>query len=119
MTETRFVTLESRVERLEQDVHEIKDGIKQLLGRPQASSYRDVSAAAVGTLTIVALVFAFAEWRLMEGLRPVAAAVERLQQRAEANSDAVFALRLEAVRTEERMRMQLQRGSWAAKTVPH
>lgn len=67
----RIIHIESRVDRLETDVSEIKSGVKALLNRPASPGFNQVMGTLLSTLATCAIVFGFAEWRLSEAVEPV------------------------------------------------
>ncbi len=80
----RIIHLESRVDRVESDVSEIKQGVKTLLSRPQNPGYTQIIATLFSTLGALGLIFAFAEWRLAEAVHPInALAAELKAERSE------------------------------------
>lgn len=99
----RVIHLEGRVERVEGDVHEIKAGVQKLLDRPQNPGFSQVITTLVSTLAFCSFIFAFAEWRLGQGLAPVKAEILVMQQKAEWAIDSVHAAKVQAAVLEERM----------------
>lgn len=74
-----FIHLESRVGHFEEDVREIKSGIKTLLDRPQNPGFAQVVGTLVSTLAAVAIVFGFAEWRVSVVVQPLKAEIAALR----------------------------------------
>lgn len=66
-----IIHLQGRVDRLESDVTEIKAGVKTLLNRPQNPGFSQVIGTLLATLATCSIIFAFAEWRIIQAVDPV------------------------------------------------
>ena len=93
--DAKFIHLEGRVDRLEGDVGEIKNMVKQLVDRPQNPGFSQIIGTLLATLATCALIFGFAEWRLREAVSPVD---EQLKQFSKMSSEN----RIKAAILEER-----------------
>ena len=99
-----IIHLESRVSVLENDVAEIKSGVRALLDRPQNPGFAQVIGTLLSTLGACALIFGFAEWRLERALTPIETGVGRLTVTQTQKYERIWKNRLTAAVQEERAR---------------
>ena len=98
----RFVQLEGRVDRLEEDVSEIKKGVQKLLDRPQNLGFTQVITTLLSTLGLVALIFGFAEWRLSTAIEPTKIEITELKEIIENQRERLHAHDIEFARQDHR-----------------
>lgn len=111
----RIVHIESRVDRLETDVAEIKTGVKQLLERPVLPGFAQIAGTLVSTLAAVGLILGFAEWRLTRATDPLQSALNRIETRTLHNEDSIVESRIKSAVLEERSRWLQTQSNWTAK----
>jgi regulator of replication initiation timing len=100
----RFVQLEGRVDRLEEDVGEIKKGVQKLLDRPQNLGFTQVITTLLSTLGLVALIFGFAEWRLSTAIEPSKREIAELKKSIETLTEKIHAYDVKFATLEARYR---------------
>jgi len=100
--DSRIIHIEGRVDRLEADVHEIKSGVKALLDRPQNPGFAQVIGTLLATLATCAIIFSFAEWRLISAVAPVGIALEKLDGKLDRTTERSDVNRLRGAVLEER-----------------
>ncbi len=83
--DAKFIHLESRVDRLEGDVGDIKKMVKQLVDRPQNPGFAQVISTLLATLGTCAIIFGFAEWRIVQAVSPVEKMVEKFSEQTTDN----------------------------------
>jgi regulator of replication initiation timing len=98
----RFVQLEGRVDRLEEDVSEIKKGVQKLLDRPQNLGFTQVITTLLSTLGLVALIFGFAEWRLSTAIEPTKVEITELKEAIKKQTEKIHIYDVEFARLEAR-----------------
>lgn len=112
----RIIHIESRVDRLETDVSEIKVGVKKLLDRPASPGFNQVMGTLLSTLATCAIVFGFAEWRLSVAVEPVKQELSHFEAK---QSEIIKDQHKEALRLAvlyERASWIQSQSNWAAKT---
>lgn len=117
MSSERILLIEGRVDRLEGDVSEIKNGVKELLQRPATAGYGQLIGVIATTLVVCSLIFGFAEWRLWQAVQPVQDRVNELVNRDMNFLQHITDLKIKMAVLEERSIWMKSQLSWAAKTV--
>lgn len=114
----RIVHIEGRVDRLETDVGEIKDGVKKLLSRPTSPGFGQVIGTMATTLVVVGSIFAFFEWRITKATARTE--IDVVDLRTEMRSDRVdlVDMKIKTAVLEERANWLRSRENWTAQTVP-
>ena len=79
-SDPQIIHLTGRVDRLETDVHDIKAGVKELLGRPQNPGFSQVVGTLLATLAACAIIFGFAKFHLFEAITPLQTNIAGLQE---------------------------------------
>lgn len=116
MSDARLVHIEGRVDRLESDVGEIKEGVKQLLQRPTSAGYSQTMKAIAVTLGVVGAIFGFFEWRITQAtgtldLRATEARIDAASDRRD-----LVELRVRTAVLEERSAWMKSLRNWTAAT---
>ena len=81
--DAKFIHLEGRVSHLEGDVGEIKKMVKTLVDRPQNPGFPQVIGTLLATLATCAIIFSFAEWRMLQAISPVTVDLATISQKLE------------------------------------
>ncbi len=98
----RIVHIESRVDRLEADVSDIKIGVQKLLDRPVLPGFGQIIGTLVSTLVACSIILGFAEWRLSTAFEPVKSDINVLRLMREQEYSSLVDLRIKTAVLEER-----------------
>lgn len=112
----KLIHIESRVDRLETDVSEIKTGVKKLLDRPTSPGFTQVMGTLLSTLATCAIVFGFAEWRLSVAVEPVQKEIAVLEARHEKFIERQHDEAIKLAVLQERAAWIQSNSNWVAKT---
>lgn len=98
----RVIHLEGRVERLENDVTEIKTGVQKLLDRPQNPGFTQVIVTLFSTLGAIGMIFTFAQWQLSTAMEPQRAQIVAISGVMKEFDGALRAAQMEIATMRER-----------------
>lgn len=112
----RIIHIESRVDRLETDVSEIKLGVKKLLDRPTSPGFTQVMGTLLSTLATCAIVFGFAEWRLSVAVEPVQQEIAQLEAKQARSNEEQHKEALRLAVLYERAGWIQSQSNWQAKS---
>ncbi len=115
----RIVHIESRVDRLEADVADIKMGVQKLLDRPVLPGFGQIIGTLVSTLIACSIILGFAEWRLSTAFEPVKSDINVLRSMREQEYSLLIDQRIKTAVLEERsiwLSGGGQHSNWTAKS---
>lgn len=115
-TDSRIVHIETRVDRLEADVSDIKTGVQKLLDRPVLPGFGAIVSTLVSTLMVVGMIMGFAEWRLNRATYPIEENLSELGSLQSKIDNRVWENLLKTVVLEERSKWLQLQNSWSTKT---
>lgn len=98
----RIIHIESRVDRLETDVSDIKIGVQKLLDRPVLPGFGQIVGTLVSTLVACSIILGFAEWRLNSAFMPVRDEISENKNLNMAQQEVIANLRIKTAVLEER-----------------
>lgn len=115
-TDPQIVNLTGRVDRLETDVHDIKAGVKELLGRPQNPGFNQVIGTLLATLAACAIIFGFAKFHLFEAITPLQDGIATLKTELSEARKYSEENRVQNAVMQERSRWLEAQSGWKATT---